>query len=54
MGGSDNKRCSIGVSHCGGWIEDEEASDVVLTVLDVPLENWHIVQLGSGFTSDGC
>lgn len=54
MGGGDNKGCSIGVSHCGGWIKDEEASDVILTVLDVPLENWHIIQLGGGFTSDGC
>ena len=43
MGGGDNKGCSIGVSHCGVWIEDKEASDIVLTVLDVPLENGHIV-----------
>ena len=43
MGGGHHKRCSIGISHCGVWIEDEEASDIVLTVLDVPLENWHIV-----------
>lgn len=54
MGGGDDKCCSVGISHCGGWIKDEKASDIVLTVLDVSFENWHIVQLGGGFTGDGC
>lgn len=43
MGGGDNKGRSIGVSHCRCLVKDEEASDVVLTVLDVAFENGHIV-----------
>ena len=43
MGGGDDKCCSVGISHCSVWIEDQEASDVVLTVLDVAFENGHIV-----------
>ena len=43
MGSGHHKCCSIGISHCGDWIKDEKASDIILTVLDVSLENWHIV-----------
>lgn len=43
MGSGHHKRRSIGISHCRCLVEDEETRDVVLSILDVVFENWHIV-----------